>query len=53
MKNRLSREYDSLDVVSETRTLNDSERERMKNIYSELNRTWKKPKLGKGLGRGR
>jgi hypothetical protein len=37
-KEKLSKEYDRLDVLSESRNLNDNERERMKNIYSELNK---------------
>jgi hypothetical protein len=39
-KERFSREYESLDVVAENRSLSDNERDRMKFLYFELNKIW-------------
>jgi hypothetical protein len=39
-KDRLSAEYNSLDIISKSRNLSDQERARMKEINEELNRIW-------------
>jgi hypothetical protein len=33
-------EYDKLDVLSKSRGLSDQEKERLKYVYSELNKQW-------------
>jgi hypothetical protein len=53
IKDRLSVEYNNLDIISESRVLSEQERARLKEISIELNRIWEMEEIkqDKELGR--